>query len=140
MSPGSFFVRWQALRLRLPRPSPQRPQHTQNLVRTPTHAQHAALYHGVDQSGVPYGKAGVMLFDLLERGRVQGSLLMMAHAEREARRDALMASLDAANRRYGRGTVKFAIEGLGKGVWALKQDHKSPAYTTEWDELAVVKC
>jgi DNA polymerase V len=102
-----------------------------------------AALAGVDsmfRPGVPYGKAGVMLFDLLERGRVQGSLLMMAHAEREARRDALMASLDAANRRYGRGTVKFAIEGLGKGVWALKQDHKSPAYTTEWDELAVVKC
>ncbi len=102
-----------------------------------------AALAGVDsmfRPGVPYGKAGVMLFDLLERGRVQGSLLMMAHAEQEARRDALMASLDAANRRYGRGTVKFAIEGLGKGVWALKQDHKSPAYTTEWDELAVVKC
>ena len=50
-----------------------------------------------------------------------------------------MESLDAANRRYGRGTVKFAIEGMGKGVWALKQDHKSPSYTTEWDEIAVAK-
>ncbi len=61
-------------------------------------------------------------------------------AEKDAaKRNALMASVDDANHRYGRGTVKFAIEGFGKGVWALKQDHKSPAYTTCWDELALVK-
>ena len=59
----------------------------------------------------------------------------MAQEANDARRNALMESLDAANHRYGRGTVKF-----GRGVWALKQDHKSPVYTTEWDELAVVKC
>jgi len=47
-----------------------------------------------------------------------------------------VASLDAADHRYGRSTVKFGIEGMGKGVWALKQDHKSPSYTTEWDEIA----
>ena len=89
--------------------------------------------------GVPYGKAGVMMFDLRERGHVQGNLLLMAQEVHDARRNALMASLDAVNHRYDRGTVKFAVEGLGKGVWALKQDHKSPSYTTDWDELAVVK-
>ncbi len=51
-----------------------------------------------------------------------------------------MKCLDAVNYRYDRGTVKFGIEGFGRGVWALKQDHKPPAYTTEWDELAAVKC
>jgi len=51
-----------------------------------------------------------------------------------------VASLDAADHRYGRGTVKFGIEGFGRGVWALKQDHKSPACTAERDGLAVVKC
>ncbi|MBQ3893515.1 MAG: DUF4113 domain-containing protein [Mailhella sp.] len=51
-----------------------------------------------------------------------------------------MGSLDAADPSHGRGTVKLGIEGFGRGVWALKQDHKSPAYTTEWEELAVVKC
>ena len=92
------------------------------------------------RTGVPNGKACVMLFALCERNRVQGNLLMMAHEERDARRDAHMSSLDAANQRYGRGTVKFDIEGFGKGVWTLKQDHKSPAYTTDWDEVATVKC
>ena len=64
----------------------------------------------------------------------------MAQEAHDARRDALMECPEAANHRYGRGTVKFAVEGFGKGVWALRQDHKSPAYTTEWDELAAVKC
>ncbi len=89
---------------------------------------------------IPYGKAGIMLFDLCRRSKVQGNLLLMGNEEYEARRSALMDSLDAANQRYGRGTVKFAIEGAGKGVWALKQDHKSPSYTTDWDELAAAKC
>ena len=92
------------------------------------------------KAGVSYGKAGVMLFDLYERNKTQGNLLMKADEDDTANRNALMASLDAANHRYGRGTVKFAVEGLGKGVWALKQDHKSPSYTTDWDNLVVVKC
>ncbi|MBQ3892282.1 MAG: DUF4113 domain-containing protein [Mailhella sp.] len=51
-----------------------------------------------------------------------------------------MESLVAANHRHDRCTVKFGIEGFGRGVWALKQDHKSPAYANEWAQLAVVKC
>ncbi len=98
-----------------------------------------AAVESMFKAGVPYGKAGVMLFDLYERNKTQGNLLTMAAENDAAKRNALMASLDAANHRYGRGTVKFAVEGLGKGVWALKQDHKSPSYTTDWDELAVVK-
>ena len=74
------------------------------------------------------------------RGHVQVNLLLMALEAHDARRNALMESLDTVNHRYGRGTVKFGIEGFGRGVWALKQDHKSPAYTTEWDEVATVKC
>ncbi len=85
-------------------------------------------------------KAGVMLFDLCEHNKTQGNLLTMAAEDDATKHNALIASLGAANHRYGHGTVKFGIEGFGRGVWALKQDHKSPVYTTEWDELAVVKC
>ena len=81
-----------------------------------------------------------MLFALCEHNKTQGNLLTMAAEDDAAKRNALMASLDTVNHRYGRGTVRFGIEGFGRGVWALKQDHKSPSYTTEWDELAVAKC
>jgi DNA polymerase V len=49
-----------------------------------------------------------------------------------------MAAMDAINRRMGRGTVKLLAEGLEQG-WKMKQDLLSPAYTTRWDELPVVK-
>ena len=88
------------------------------------------------KAGVPHGKAVVMPFDLCERNKTQGNLLTMAAEDDAAKRNARMASLDAANHRYGRGTVKCAVEGLGKGVWALKQDHKSHSCTTGGDELA----
>ena len=45
-------ARLSARLLRLSHPPPQPPQHVQNLVRAPAHAQHAALYHGVDQPAV----------------------------------------------------------------------------------------
>ena len=79
-----------------------------------------------------------MLPSMLVQNNIDGK--PFGKEEHDARRNALMLSLDAANLRYGRGTVKFGAEGLGKGVWALKQDHKSPSYTTCWEELAVAKC
>jgi hypothetical protein len=36
-------------------PQVQRSQHRQHLVRTPAHAQHAALYHRVDKPAVTPG-------------------------------------------------------------------------------------
>ncbi len=60
---------------------------------------------------MPCGAAGVMLFDLRELGNMQSGLLLMPNKAHDARRSALMESLDAANYRFGRGTVKF-----GRGV------------------------
>ena len=49
-----------------------------------------------------------------------------------------MSVLDRLNRDLGRGTVAYAAEGLRK-AWRMKQEHRSPAYTTRWDELPVVR-
>lgn len=46
----------------------------------------------------------------------------------------LMAVLDAINQRYGRQTLKLGSEGF-KAPWKMKQNFKSPRYTTHWDEL-----
>ena len=64
--------------------------------------------------GFGYAKAGVMLFDLEAEGRLQGSLLVPENAERRQRRERLMASLDAINRRFGRDAVAFGAQGLGE--------------------------
>jgi len=46
----------------------------------------------------------------------------------------LMTTLDKLNQRYGRGTVKVSTQGAHTG-WQMRQERKSPNYTTNWDTL-----
>lgn len=52
-----------------------------------------------------------------------------------------MATLDKINLRYGRGTVSIASAGLAgdKRVWSMKQERRTPGYTTDWKCLAVAR-
>ena len=45
-----------------------------------------------------------------------------------------MVALDRVNRKYGRGTLKAGTELLGTR-WVMKQELRSPRYTTCWGEL-----
>ena len=52
-----------------------------------------------------------------------------------------MQALDDINLRYGRSTVQLAsavLEGKNR-VWSMRQERKTPGYTTRWDELAVAR-
>lgn len=49
----------------------------------------------------------------------------------------LMQALDKLNLRNGRGTVKVSTQGAFKD-WQMRQERKSPNYTTAWDEMPVV--
>lgn len=56
-------------------------------------------------------------------------------AKAEAHRN-LMSVLDSLHRELGRTSVVFAVEGLEKEQeWRSRQERKSPAYTTNWDEI-----
>lgn len=89
--------------------------------------------------GFNYAKAGVMLLELQPDSRVQGEL-DLGEAECEDR-SALMSTLDAVNKRYGRGTVQLASAGnQGDGrVWSMRQERRTPQYTTKWEDMAVVR-
>ena len=50
---------------------------------------------------------------------------------------ALMETIDRLNT-SGRGSVWFAGQGIEKN-WAMKRDMLSPAYTTRYSDLPVVK-
>lgn len=50
----------------------------------------------------------------------------------------LMAAMDAINGRYGRHTVRLAGQGFEE-VWRLKAEHRSPRYTTCWNNLPIIK-
>ncbi|MEY3954162.1 MAG: polymerase, partial [Pseudomonadota bacterium] len=57
-------------------------------------------------------------------------------------RDALMQTLDAVNARYGKGTLVLASAGAPeqRKAWGMKQERKTPAYTTDWQALREVCC
>src|SRR5690606_13425208 len=87
------------------------------------------------QDGYQYLKSGVGLVDLIDPTYSQNDMFCSGQP---ARADKLMDTLDAINKRYGRGTVYQAAEGVQK-KWAMRQAHKSPAYTTCWREIPVIK-
>ena len=91
----------------------------------------AALF----QPGQRYQGAGVMLLDLHPAAHSQGDWLTPGDADRTAAR---LAVLDRINARWGRGTLRLAREGFVQ-PWAMRQEHRSPAYTTRWEDLPVVR-
>ncbi len=95
------------------------------------------------KAGYCYAKAGVMLLDLQDAGRIQTELDLeggsLAEKQHE-RRKRLMVAMDAVNERFGRGALQLGAAGLphGKHRWQIRQERRSPRYTTHWDELLVV--
>ncbi|MDM7942581.1 MAG: DUF4113 domain-containing protein [Hydrogenophaga sp.] len=53
----------------------------------------------------------------------------------------LMDALDGLNRRYGRGTILLASTGLQgeRRQWSMKQERRTPQYTTRWEDMPVVR-
>lgn len=82
--------------------------------------------------GRRYKKSGVMLWGL-ESGAVQGDFFAPSQAHSR-----LFSSIDAVNRKFGRGTVFSLAEGLDK-KWKMRSDLLSGAYTTSWDDIIVAK-
>ncbi|MBU1040616.1 MAG: Y-family DNA polymerase [Proteobacteria bacterium] len=84
--------------------------------------------------GYEYQKAGVMLLGLTPASGRQVSLLDLDPEQRQ-RQHGLMSALDAVNRRFGRGTLRYAITTAPDRPWHMRQMRRSPRYTTSWDEL-----
>lgn len=98
---------------------------------------HAALA-GLKQlyrPGCRYHKAGILLMEISDRS-VQQTDLFTPLPDR--RREKLMQTLDAINRRYGHGRLKLGVEGLSPN-WTMRQDNRSPCWTTRWDEILTVR-
>lgn len=51
--------------------------------------------------------------------------------------DELMATMDKINRKMGKESIKLASEGF-KRPWKMRQQNKSPSYTTNWRDLVMV--
>ena len=89
--------------------------------------------------GFKLAKAGVMLMDLQPDSVVQGELALEDDAVQST--SSLMTALDGLNLRFGKGTVQMASAGLAdeQRIWSMKQEHRTPGYTTCWADMLVVR-
>ena len=79
-----------------------------------------------------------MLVDISARQQRQETLFGSTAGHSPS--DKLMAAMDAINHTWGRGTLRTAAAGLSQQAqWAMLSEHRSPRYTTRWNELPVVK-
>jgi len=92
------------------------------------------LLKSIWQPGCRYMKAGIMLSDLYLPGHFQPSLFDAPESPAAMR---LMQTVDNINR-SGHGQIRFAGEMLSTG-WQMQRNKLSPAYTTRWSQLPIVK-
>lgn len=87
--------------------------------------------------GPQYIKAGVCLSDLCSAWVRQNGLFDAAQTKRDVR---LMEAVDRINGDLGRGSISVAATGRWKARhWDMKQNCRSPRYTTRWEDLAQVR-
>ncbi|MFM7269904.1 MAG: Y-family DNA polymerase [Cyanobium sp.] len=94
------------------------------------------LIDGLFRPHKPLRKAGVLLHDLTPVSLLQHHLLVPQTPEQQQRREALMATVDGLNRRYGSGTVQWAACGLAP-TWRMRRGHLSGAATTRLEAIPV---
>lgn len=112
----------------------RKPTADTNLITQAAVAGVRAIY----RPGYNFAKAGVMLLDLVDAQLEQHELDLDEPPED---RGSLMSAMDVLNRRFGRGTVFPASAGTGgqRRRWVMRQELKTPNYTTDWNELAIVR-
>jgi DNA polymerase V len=64
---------------------------------------------------------------------------LFADPSANARSEALMATLDQINRRFGRDSLRLA-NAHPNPRWRRREQNRSPRYTTRLDELPVAYC
>ena len=86
------------------------------------------------QQGYGYKKAGVVFTKITQEGAHIPSLFADEKAsERESR---LSEAFDSINSTFGRGSILFGIQ--GDGQFHMAQHHRSPRYTTRWEDIPSV--
>lgn len=93
--------------------------------------QHWAVegLRAIYKSGFMYKKAGIILSEICDESCYQGDLFTSQNDHA-----GIMKALDEINTRYGKGTLRLSQDG-SRHSWKMRQESKSPNYTTNWDEI-----
>ena len=90
-----------------------------------------ALVDKLYKKGTFYKKAGVMLSGIVPDISIQGNLFLSENKNCERK---LMDMIDNINFSQRDDVLKFAASGTMRD-WKMRQELRSPRYTTRWDEL-----
>lgn len=131
-------------------PFRQGPQYSRSIVvplRRPTADSRLLGTAAIDgmraiwREGHDFAKAGVMLLDLEDEDRCQGELDLDVQegSSRDTRR--LMAAVDAVNGRFGKGMIHVGSTGQSgpPRAWGMRQERRTPQYTTQWSDVPVAR-
>jgi DNA polymerase V len=80
-----------------------------------------------------------MLAEILKQDRYKQQDLFSFSQPATSEDKRLMAALDRINGKWGRQTIQYGMTTAENKPWMMQQTRKSPAYTTNWHELPVVK-
>jgi DNA polymerase V len=94
-----------------------------------------ALVERLFEKGKVYKKAGVMLSGIVPDSSIQGNLFTPAVKNKNR---LLMSMMDNVNFAMRDDVLKFASSGTTRD-WKMRQELRSPRYTTRWDEICEVK-
>jgi len=90
----------------------------------------------IHKTGYLYKKAGVVVTGIVPVDQVQAGLYTAADYAKLAKAASVV---DRLNARFGRGTVRLAVQGGERAFWHQKVEKRSPRYTTRWKELPRVE-
>ncbi len=94
----------------------------------------AEALRDMQRLGIGYKKAGVILHNLVPKDQVQ---IDMFDTTDHLRRGRLMKAIDTINSTHGAGKIHPANQ-VGSGIHSNRQ-RLSPAYTTKWSDIIVVR-
>ena len=97
--------------------------------------------HKIYRSGYAYAKAGVCLLEITPRSMAESQLGLFDSPQQPCQvpRGELMHVMDRLNHRFGRFTV-VAADALEQreSPWQMRQERKTPAYTTRWEDIVEI--
>lgn len=93
-----------------------------------------SLVSGLFELGQVYKKAGVHLSEIVSESSIQSSLFGETTSENKKK---LMHALDNVNVSMRDDILKFASTGTQRN-WKMRQEKRSPRYTTRWEEICTV--
>ncbi len=90
------------------------------------------MVRSIYREGYEYHKAGIMLLNLQPKAERQG--LLFCENAQSKKRMKLVEAIEEIRNSYGSGSAFLAAQGIER-KWEMKRNHRSPRYTTNWQEI-----